>query len=330
MGIMSNRTGPGTTARAAPGSTCSIPLGTMPPAAALAGLPSIGATSAPDGSGGETTTMVLSDLLTAGGPSGTVPAAGAYVGDGMPPVPAKLAAKVRRWEFVEMGELLPEFWVGQPRELEREASRGRTRQARQVTDVFTWVQCFGTYVAVVAPVEPLAVPELMAYMGTIVRVSQDYDGLGWVRYDSAFRRQAALSGNKKWSVINGTLFTMNFSGRSAGTRRCELCFATSHSERDCAQSGNPDPGLGERLKSLESAVIAMAKPARPVPVPVSPRAFRPSGEACRKWNSSGCTFPQCRHLHICSSCGGNHPATRCGGPGPAPRAGMSHMQNRPY
>ena len=91
---------------------------------------------------------------------------------------------------------------------------------------------------------------------------------------------------------------MNFSGRSAGTRRCELCFATSHSERDCAQSGNPDPGLGERLKSLESAVIAMAKPARPVPVPVSPRVFRPSGEACRKWNSSGCTFPQCRHLHL--------------------------------
>ena len=94
-------------------------LGTMPPAAALAGLPSIGETSAPDGSGGETTTMVLSDLLTAGGPGGMVPAAGAYVGDGMPPVPAKLAAKVRRWEFVEMGELLPEFWVGQPRELER-------------------------------------------------------------------------------------------------------------------------------------------------------------------------------------------------------------------
>ena len=72
------------------------------------------------------------------------------------------------------GELLPEFWVRQPRELEREATRGRTRQARQVTDIFTWVQCFGTYVAVVAPVEPLAVPELMAYMGTIVR------GLRWV------------------------------------------------------------------------------------------------------------------------------------------------------
>ena len=207
-----------------------------------------------------------------------------------------------------MGKLLPEFCVGQPRELERESTRGQTMQARQVMDIFTWVQCFGTYVAVVAPVEPLSVSELMAYMGTIVRVSQDYDGLGWVRYDSAFRRQAALSGNKKWSVINGTLFTMNFSGRSAGTRRCELCFATSQIERDCAQSGNPDPDLG--------------------PVPIIPRVFRPSGEACRKWNSSGCTFPQCRHLHIfLQRLRREPPSCMMWGTWPSSRAVISHLQN---
>ena len=118
---------------------------------------------------------------------------------------------------------------------------------------------------VLAPHEPHTVPELMAYMGIIVRVSQDYEGLGWVRYDSTFRRQAALSGNKKWSVVNGTLFTMNFSDRAAGTKRCELCFATSHKERERAQSGNPDPDLNEHLRNLETAVITMAKP--PIPRP---------------------------------------------------------------
>jgi len=41
-------------------------------------------------------------------------------------------------------------------------------------------------VAVLAPVEPLVVPGLMAYISLIVRVSQDYEGLGWVRYDSEF------------------------------------------------------------------------------------------------------------------------------------------------
>ena len=118
-------------------------------------------------------------------------------------------------------------------------------------------------------------------MGIIVRVSQDYEGLGWVRYDSAFRRQAALSGNKKWSVVNGTPFTMNFSGRAAGTNRCELCFATSHNERERAQSGNPDP------RSLETTVITMAKPPIPRPGLDSGRAM--------------------------------HPVVRCGGPGPVPR-----------
>ena len=170
------------------------------------------------------------------------------LGKACPLVPARLAAKIRRWEFVEMGELLQEFWVG-PREVEVELPKERrTRQARKVINIFTWVQCFDTYVAVLAPCEPQTVPELMAYMGTIVRVSQDYEGLGWVRYDLAFRCQAALSGNRRWSVTNGTLFTMIFSGRVAGLRRCELCFATSHNKRECAQSG------------LETAVIAMARP----------------------------------------------------------------------
>ena len=33
--------------------------------------------------------------------------------------------------------------------------------------------------------------KLMAYMATIVQVSQDYAGLAWVPYDAAFCRQAA-------------------------------------------------------------------------------------------------------------------------------------------
>ena len=61
-----------------------------------------------------------------------------------------------------------------------------------ITDIFTWLQCFDTYVEVFSPYEPHTVPELMAYIGIIIRVSQDYEGLGWVRYDLAFRQQAAL------------------------------------------------------------------------------------------------------------------------------------------
>ena len=35
---------------------------------------------------------------------------GFHISEGLPPVPAKIAAKISNWEFVEMLELFPEFW----------------------------------------------------------------------------------------------------------------------------------------------------------------------------------------------------------------------------
>ena len=54
------------------------------------------------------------------------------------PKAGKLVAKIRRWEFVEMGELLPEFWAS-PRDAEGDPTKEqRLRQARKVTEIFTW------------------------------------------------------------------------------------------------------------------------------------------------------------------------------------------------
>ena len=49
-------------------------------------------------------------------------------------------------QFVEMGELLPEFWSG-PRDKDLEVRRAKPRRSRKVLDIHTWVQCFLTYVA---------------------------------------------------------------------------------------------------------------------------------------------------------------------------------------
>jgi len=82
---------------------------------------------------------------------------------------------------------LPEFWVGL-KEPDGEANKERWgKQSRKVTDICTRVQIFGTYVAILSPAEPSVVPELMAYMGAIVRAPQDYEGLGWARYELVFR-----------------------------------------------------------------------------------------------------------------------------------------------
>ena len=37
--------------------------------------------------------------------------AGVFMGEGLPPIPARLAERIQCWEFVEMFELLPELLV---------------------------------------------------------------------------------------------------------------------------------------------------------------------------------------------------------------------------
>jgi len=37
-------------------------------------------------------------------------------------------------------------------------------------EIFAWLQCFGTYAAVLSTHEPTVVPEMMAYMGIIIWV----------------------------------------------------------------------------------------------------------------------------------------------------------------
>ena len=92
---MSDCTGPGTTAQKDPGSTILIPLGTMPDSS-LGLAPQYRSDISPGWFRWGDDHYGAEQLLTAEGPGRMVPAEGAYMGDGMPPVLAKLAAKVRR------------------------------------------------------------------------------------------------------------------------------------------------------------------------------------------------------------------------------------------
>jgi len=40
---------------------------------------------------------------------------------------------------------------------------------------------------------------------------------------------------------------------------CELCHANSQNESECDQNDNPDPNLGDSMRILESAVLAIKK-----------------------------------------------------------------------
>ncbi len=325
-------------------------LGRMPAAEALRGIPTVsggatavGQSSAPNSTGNSppvvgsgaaaSTTPTWGSLLgsiMASGVGGTSSSAapgaavGIHVGEGRPPVPRKLADKIWRWEFVDMAELLPEFW-SQGRD-EEYSSRQPARRTRKVTDIFTWVQCFTAYVGVVATRYPETVAELMGYLMVIIQASQDYEGQAWARYDEAFRRRAAIDGDRCWSKLNTTIYTMCFTGKAkSSVARCEFCLATTHTSADCAQSGDRDPDVRARLKAIETAILALVSGAEPK-FRTSLKTSRPkSGEICNLWNGNQCSYgADCHHMHICLECKGDHPALYC------PLRSSLHPARGPY
>ena len=224
--------------------------------------------------------------------------------------------------------MLPEFWSQKPDD--DETKRSSTRRPRQVTEIFTWIQCFASYTSVLSTRFRDCVPELMAYMVTITRVSRDFAGLAWVRYDASFRRQAAITGNKKWSQINPSLYSICFTGCAQVQSRCELCMSVAHSTKQCVLATDPDPELPARIKAVESAVVSLAAQQSS-----SLLARRPSSsEVCRLYNENCCRFPKCRYRNACAKCGESHPAISCTqstGPIASPSALVSRREaSRPY
>ena len=294
----------------------------MPSADRLLRVPVIETPKGSDGTAAEAVASFWENLLPTGGGRPRADERGVYVGEALPPVPRKLADKIQAWEFTEMTELLPEFWAQKLEEKEGQPGSGSSRRKRPVTDLKTWLQCFAIYVGVLSAKHPEAVPELMSYMVAIIRASEDYAGLAWVRYDAAYRRQAAANYNRKWSRINPSLFSLCFTGKAQIANRCDLCLAASHATKDCALVAEGDPDLPSRLKAVESAVAAFSQTGglSSVDRRLQGPPRRTQDEVCRVWNEKRCYFRRCRFRHVCSTCAGNHPVVECplGGSGGGP------------
>ena len=240
---------------------------------------------------------------TSQGPPPKAP--GTHIGEGLPPVPAKLVARIVRHEFVEMHELLPEFWHDQK---DGGKTTDKAKSKKRALDLTVWLQCFAVYVGVLGPRFPAEVPELMAYMISIVRASQEYEGAAWAAYDTAYRRQAAAQGRTGWSQINPSLYAICFTGKAKKSERCDRCLSATHRADDCSLAAEDDPDVTKRLKAIKSAVVALTRPSSGGR-PREPRER--SSETCRNWNRNRCSFPGCLYTHLCTSCRGNHPALEC-------------------
>jgi len=191
------------------------------------------------------------------------------IGAGRPPVPARLARKIESGAFVEMSDLLPDR-PGTTRKDDK-----RSKRTRRSLTILEWLQCFSSYVSVVARKRPNCIPDLMGYQSLIIDAALEYKGDSWAGYDRRFRQQAASNPQTSWSSTDSTLWLMAFTGR-ARTSRCCYCFSLTHRSSDCDLA----PDLPKDSNQLTRKI-------------------------CFRWNESQnpqCTFPNCKFEHVCYIC----------------------------
>ncbi len=278
--------------------------GATPPSTATPVAPaSFSWSVAPAGSGENTLSSQLAQLLQAGA-SEQACQQRVVIGPGMPAVPRKLYDRMVRWEYVELAELLPQSSAHDAATPEVDPHRFVLfpgcefikPKKRQINTINDWVKAFTVYMAAMASKHPEAVTEMLAYQLAIVRASEQYDGLYWRAYDTHFRVNAAASGNRQWSRLDTDLYTRFFTGRAKALASCSFCDSTAHEEARCPQK----PKLGKRPAASGSGVGA--------------RKRKWPGDVCYAYNTSGdCSFKAaCKFRHACGSCGGKHPAKSCG------------------
>ena len=282
------------------------------------------------------TAPMTSQTIVATSPTGLgniqVPA-GLYLGEGFLPLPQRLVDKIARLEYVEMAELQPEAWLLEDQGDTKCCHSIPKRRRAPVTDVLTWVQCFASLASVLSRIYPNQVPELMAYMSTIVRCQKEFEGLGWMQYDTAFRRQAAISKDLYWGKINPTLYSICFAGHARRLARCTICLSTNHPVEHCPQAMYQFTAIEGQLSGYTH--YSQNPPQFPRPQPPRPalRQRAATVEICMLYNSregSRCTFARCRYAHICLYCRGAHSARECTrGYKPGARQSAEESSKRP-
>lgn len=151
---------------------------------------------------------------------------------GIPAIPKKLSQRILAGEFVDMAELCPDSWrMDELPPVFPEQGVGLRRLGKKpVTDIQSWSECFAIMAAIITARHPEKSPHLFAYLRTIVKASQTFDGLVWVSYDSQFRRKAAMLRSWDWGV---GLYNECFMGRAKTKVLCKHCLADSHIDTQC-------------------------------------------------------------------------------------------------
>ena len=216
-----------------------------------------------------------------------------------PPIPAKLVAKIKSLQFVELKELLPDNIAA----LDQNASLARPHdqlpKQREVSSILTWVSAFTTYTAIVSEAHPSRTKELLAYMRLMVREARRSNNKGWLCYDRIFRQNAAANPSLSWANLDPSLHSSFCLGSEPPPMVCSLCNELDHKTEDCALSvPAPNQPFPPKTPPARATHSSKQRPAR--------------AKFCLSWNSGQCMLPgTCEYLHECHTCHEDHRAKDC-------------------
>ena len=233
------------------------------------------------------------------------------LGEGLPPIPAKLVVKIQKGDFVDMAELLRDN-IEADRRRSKEGSIGpstgqQSQSRREVPDILSWVQCFGIYISIVVVVQlhPEKTQQLLAYQTMLLREARRCGGNGWQTYDTMFRQQVANNPTADWSKLNSSLYAVNFLANQNGKgRTCQHCLETDHSSNECALASTKAGRASGGESSPDDIRGGRSRWER------GDRKGR-SSKICFSWNDGRCAVPYCDYRHICAKCSGEHKAIHC-------------------
>ena len=126
------------------------------------------------------------------------------VGPGYSPIPEKLASKIRSGHFIVLADLLAENLkaqeTGPQTYLDGKLLVSSTKKrVQEITDIVTWVEAFTVYSWIHCSVHPSRWQDTTQYKLLILKTARQFSEKASLRYDIAFRKDAAASGLVDWS-----------------------------------------------------------------------------------------------------------------------------------
>ena len=136
------------------------------------------------------------------------------LGHGFPLIPQKLVAKILKWEFVSMAELLPDNLELARRSGEaQKACSSKAPKKRELTEdwkgLVAWSVSFSTFTAIISREHPEKFQELLAYHATILIEALRFGCKGWLSYDKLFREHVEKDPSTSWSMLHPMFYSLS-------------------------------------------------------------------------------------------------------------------------